>query len=186
MIIDIKKKAADKKISLPDLITRPIGRKMYECVSREFAILGEEEVVFLDFAGIKVIDSSFIDEFLIKLILDSRMRTPAFFIKLINISDIAEINIDSVFNSYYMYNNDKIAVITDRLAFNNSYFIGTLSKTEKNVIDYLKVNKAASPEEAASIIDKSVEETGKILEELYHLRVVRRGTTNKMPNYIAL
>jgi hypothetical protein len=87
MIITIAKMARELKIRTPDLITRPVGRQMYARTSEALSIIQEDETVLLDFEGIQVIDSSFIDEYIMKLLLRSRTDERPFFIKLANISD---------------------------------------------------------------------------------------------------
>jgi len=100
MVIAIKKKAEELKIKSPDLITRHMGRIMYNAIKAIVENIGDGETLVLDFDGIKVIDSSFIDEMIVKLIVDSKSAERAFYIKLKNISAIAETNIDLVFRSY--------------------------------------------------------------------------------------
>jgi hypothetical protein len=186
VIIQVKKVAADLKIRLPDLITRPMGKRVYGRISKRLEHAGEGEVVVLDFEGIKVIDSSFIDECLIRLILDSRASGRVFYIKLCNISDIAEINLDLVLNSYYMYNNEKIAVITDRVTHNNSVFLGVLSKLERDIVDYLRVNKTARLEDLAALVSAPEGKARAIVDELFRIRVVRRDGAGEAIRYAAV
>jgi hypothetical protein len=185
MIVDMKKMASELKVRLPDLITRPVGKRMYARVKKQMGIISEGEIVLLDFAGIKVIDSSFVDEFLIQLILDSRLE-PAFFLKIAGVSDTTEVNIDAVFSSFTEYNSGKIAVITDRITRNNSCYIGTLSKSDKDVIDFLHVNRRATMNDIASFSGISEEAAGAIAEELYVLRMVRREKNSGHLRYCAL
>ncbi len=174
MRVEIKKIAKDLKIALPDLITRPVGRKMYERVKKQLSVIHEDEVVLLDFEGIKVVDSSFIDEFLLRLIMDSRSSNPAFFIKLQSISDAIEINCESVFSSFRRLSEDRVAVITDRIIGNNSVYLGSLSKPERDIIDYLRVNKTVRVPEIAHYIGKSEPESEELAEVLLALRLIRR------------
>jgi hypothetical protein len=173
MIISLKKLSDELKIKIPDFITRPIGRNVYEKVRQSMSIIHEGEVVIIDFQGIRVTDLSFIDEFIVRMVLDSRKNLPEFYIKVINLSDIAVINIESVFNSYNLMNNEKIAVITDRL-INKSFFIGFLTETERDIINYLNVNKTCVVKDAAEFLQKNTAEAGKILDGLYGLRLIRR------------
>lgn len=173
MIIEIKKIARDIQVKTPDLITRPIGRKMYEKVTALMAPVGEGEVVVIDFAGIRVLDSSFIDEFLVRLITDARSGAP-FFLKLRNISPIAENNIDAVFYSYYTYNSDKIAVTSDTLTSKNCYHFGILSEEERDLLDYLRVNKRARIGDLSSFAGKEPEEIRNLMEGLFTLRLARK------------
>ncbi len=186
MVIDIRKISAELKIKLPDLITRPVGRRIYARILKQLEHAGGDEVVVLDFEGIKVIDSSFIDECIIRLIKDSRESDKRYFIKLKNISDITEINLDSVLNSYYMYNSDKIAVVTDRITRNRSCFLGTLSKEEKDIIDYLRINKIVRADELAVFMELPAEETAAIAEGLYKIRILRKDESGGSVRYIAV
>ena len=176
MIINIRQCAKDLKYKNPDLITRPIGRNLFAKVLEKLEIIGLHEIVIIDFEGIKVIDSSFIDEFLVRLILLSRDEKKPFYVKLRNISESAEINIDLVFKSYSHYNNKKIVVISDELRHNNSYFIGPLTGAEKQIIDFLKINKSARVSEIADILSLPEEETMEIMEQLFETRVIRKDT----------
>lgn len=175
MVIRIKNIARDLKIRLPDLITRSVGRRIYERARKNMSHLTDGEVVLVDFAGIQVIDSSFVDEFLLRMIEDSRGPGITFFIKLANITPIMETNIDSVFSSYRAYNDSRIAVVTESLTGSNAYYIGGLTEAERDVLDYLRINKAAHVADIASLIAKEEPEAMELLESLYALRLARRG-----------
>ena len=71
MIIKINKTAEVLKLKMPDLITRHVGRSMYDSIKKLVGNINDGETLVLDFEGIKVIDSSFIDEMVVRLILDS-------------------------------------------------------------------------------------------------------------------
>ena len=72
MVINIRKKADELKIKGPDLLTRPVGRLMYQSIRGMLEHIREGETLVLDFQNIKVIDSSFIDEMIVRLVIDSR------------------------------------------------------------------------------------------------------------------
>lgn len=186
MIIEIRKIALELKVKLPDLITRPLGRKMFGKVKNLLSHAGEKEVVILDLTGIKVMDSSFIDEFLLQLLRESRRPEGGFFIKLRNVPDIAENNIDSMLVSYHSYSDEKIAVVTDRITMHNSNFLGILSQRERDILDFLRVNKTASAEDIASLINASVLESERLADVLYSLRVIRREETSRGLRYSSL
>ena len=173
MIIDVAKLSKVEKVKLPDLITRPVGRKMYAATVEKLSVIGEGETVILDFTGIKVIDSSFIDEYIVKLILDSREKD--FYLKLRNISPISEINIDSVFNSYSNYKETRIAVAREEIGKNNRFYIGPLVERESDIMDYLRINMSAGVDDISrfSGIDFIVLKV--LLDELSLLRIVRRN-----------
>jgi hypothetical protein len=173
MIIKVAKLAREAKMKLPDLITRPVGRLLYAKMKDKLSIIGEGETVILDFENIKVIDSSFIDEFLVKLIIDA--ETVDFYIKVRNISPVSEINIDSVFNSYSNYKSGRLAVIREELGKNNRYYIGPLTEHESDIIDYLKLNHHAGVEEISRFCGMETGVLKKVLEELMKLRVIRRN-----------
>ena len=186
MVIVIKKVADELKVKLPDLITRPIGKLMYRRVSDQIRHVGSEEVVVLDFDGIKVIDASFIDEFLLRLMADSSDSTRPFFIKLRGVSEAIEINIDSVLHSCFIFNNEKKAVATDGVTANNSYFIGKLSPIEKDIVNYLRINKSAMVHDIAAFIDRDVDDTARLLEDLNGLRVIRCWRERDSVRYAAV
>jgi hypothetical protein len=173
MIINVAKTAKEIKVKLPDLITRPVGRMMYAATVEKLSIIGEGEVVLMDFVGIKVMDSSFVDEYIVKFIHDSRDRN--FYLKLRNISVIAEINIDSVFNSYSTYKISRIAVIRDEIGKNNRFYIGPLSEHESDILDYLRINQSAGIDDISRFSGIDFQKLKILLEELSVLRVIRKN-----------
>jgi len=179
MIIDVAKIAKEVKIKLPDLITRPVGRMMYAATLDKLSFAGSGETVVLDFTGIKVIDSSFIDEYIVKLVIDSREKD--FYLKLRNISAISEINIDSVFNSYSNYKEIRIAVVREEIGKNNRFYIGPLNEQERDIMDYLRMNLSAGIEDISrfSGIEPSV--LKELLNGLSILRVIRRNNGDFSP-----
>lgn len=172
MVINVLKTAKDAKVKVPDLITRPVGRIMFRKALEKLENISEEEILLLDFEGIKVTDSSFIDEFIVNLILDSAEKN--YYVKLTNISDISEINIDSVFNSYSNYNEDKIAVCRSELGRNNKYYIGPLNEHESDIIDYFRINRSADFDDISRFIGLERGAVEAIMSELFRLRLVRR------------
>ncbi len=179
MIIDVAKIAKGVKVKLPDLITRPVGRIMYAATVEKLSIIGEGETVILDFAGIKVIDSSFIDEFIVKLILDSRERD--FYLKLRNISPMSEINIDSVFSSYSNYKERRIAVAREEMGKNNRFYIGPLVEQESDIMDYLRLNLNAGIDDISRFSGIDFKILKNLLDELSLLRVIRRNNGEFSP-----
>ncbi len=186
MTIIIKKIAAELKIRMPDLITRPMGRRMYERVRDQIKMAGSEEVVVLDFEGVQVIDASFIDEFLLRLMIDSSDSEKPFFVKLRGLSDAIEINVDSVLHSYFTFNNEKKAVATESVTANNSYFIGSLTSIERDVVNYLRVNRSAVVQDIAVFIDRDADDASRLLEDLYGMRIVRRWRESDTVRYAAV
>jgi len=173
MVVQIKKVAQKIKIKSPDLLTRPVGRAMYEEIKKDLSIIKDEEVVILDFLDIRVIDSSFIDEFIIKLLNDTNNQDEKFYIKLRNISGIGEINISSVLRSYSDYDDKKMVVMTEDICLNNNFFIGELNDLEMDIINYFRVNRIASIQDIRSLTGLTAEETENILKRLNNLRIIR-------------
>ena len=186
MNIVIKKIADELNVQIPDLITRHVGKNMYFEFKEIIRDIVDGEVAVLDFSGIRVIDPSFIDEFLVKLIIDSREAKSIFYIKLSNISDIAEINIGSVFNSYYSFRKMKMAVITDRLMSNNSFYIGKLTEVERDIIGYLNINRIAASGEIADFLGRDEESASKILDELHAIRIIRKEKISNTVSYLSV
>ena len=171
MIIDVFKMAKSSKIKVPDLITRPVGRKLYAAVKEKLEYTGSGETVILDFTGIKVIDSSCIDELIVRLIQESFDRD--FYIKLRNVSPISEINIDSVFNSYSNYRDRRIAVVREELGKNNKFYIGPLSEAERDIIDYLRLNHRASVDDLTVFSGMERGMASALIDGLKSMRVVK-------------
>ncbi|MBN2158853.1 MAG: DUF4325 domain-containing protein [Spirochaetes bacterium] len=174
MIILIKSKAEKLKLKMPDLLTRPVGRVMYESISDSVADIHNGETLVLDFGGIKVIDSSFIDEMIVRLILDSQSSERPFYMKLKNLSEIAELNIDLVFRSYSNYKNKKIVVITENICHNNAFFIGPLSDQERDIVEFLRVNKSITLDDAVDFAKRPGEKVRKLLEDLHAMRAIKK------------
>lgn len=179
MIIDVSKIAKTVKVKLPDLITRPVGRIIYSVTLEKLSVIGTGETVILDFTGIKVIDSSFIDEYIVKLILNSREND--FYLKLRNISPMSEINIDSVFNSYSNYKEKRIAVAREEMGRNNRFYIGPLTEQERDILDYLRINTNAVIEDISRFSGIDFTILKNILEELASLRVIRKNNGEFSP-----
>jgi len=175
MIIEIRKIAKNIKISSPDLITRPTGKSFYSRIMKKLNDVHPGEVVILDFNAIKVLDSSFIDECLVSLLKESQRENIPFHVRLQNVSDSMESNIEFVIKSYFSMNNEKIAVSLDRMGRSQGNYIGALSEDEKDIVDFLMINKHVSAEEIASYTGFDVENTEKILDSLYAIRVIRRS-----------
>lgn len=171
--MEVKVDSLSKQITKnnPDLITRPVGRRMYKKLIDKMHIVQKGEVVILDFEKIKVIDSSFIDEFIVKLLSDS-MKTGQFYLKLRKISDIAEINIASVVKSYAQVDK-KIVVMTEDICLNNNFYIGELTSCEHDAINFIRINKRVSLEDLIAGTGMSEEMSKKTLENLIDLRLVR-------------
>jgi hypothetical protein len=179
MIIDVAKVARELKVKLPDLITRPVGRTVYAATVEKLSVIGAGETVILDFGGIKVIDSSFIDEYIVKLILDSREKD--FYLKLRNISPISEINIDSVFNSYSNYKEIRIAVAREEIGKNNRFYIGPLAEQESDIMDYLRINVNAGIDDISRFSGIDFKVLQNLLTELSILRVIRQNNGEFTP-----
>jgi hypothetical protein len=173
MVINIRKKADELKQKGPDLITRPVGRLMYQSIRTMLEHIREGETLLLDFQNIKVIDSSFIDEMIVRLVIDSRTGA-CFYVKLKNISEIAEINLDMVFRSYSNYKNKKIVVITENICQNNAFFIGPLSDHERDIVEFLRINKSITLDDIVKFSGIPREKAAGIMDELDALRVVRK------------
>jgi 6-pyruvoyl-tetrahydropterin synthase len=174
MIVNVAKKAEELHLNLPDLVTRPTGRAMYELIRKIAGKMSDNETLLLDFTGIKVIDSSFIDEMLVRLLVDSAASPRPFYVKLRNFSHIAEINIDLVLRSYSNYKNKKIVVITENICHNNAFFIGPLPDGEKDVVGFIRINKSATIEEVADFSGMPAREARKMLEGLFAMRAVKK------------
>jgi hypothetical protein len=174
MVISIRKKANELKQKGPDLITRPVGRLMYQSIRAMLEHIREGETLLLDFQGVKVIDSSFIDEMIVRLVLDSRSEKVPFYVKLKNISEIAEINIDMVFRSYSNYKNKKIVVITENICQNNVFFIGPLSDRERDIVEFLRINKSITLDDIVRFSGIQRDEVTGIMDGLDALGVVKK------------
>jgi len=172
MLINVSKMAQQLKISLPDLITRPVGRRIYAKVVKKLEFCSEGEVVILDFEGIKVIDSSFIDEFIVKLLFYAKENKDVYF-KLLNLSNIAEINISSLFETNFEFNSRRFVMVTGNICANNNFFIGELDDIEKNILDYIRVNENVTMDDLVEYLGEKKDFLLEKMSKLNSLRVVR-------------
>lgn len=101
-------------------------------------------------------------------------RPGAFYIKLKNISAIAETNIDLVFRSYSNYKNKKIVVITENICQSNVFFIGPLSDQERAVVEFLRVNRSITIDDIVTFTGRPREEVIKTMEDLDSMRAVKK------------
>ncbi len=170
MILNISKIAKSAGVKTPDLITRPIGRKVYEATEKKLLNLSDNEVIILDFERVEVIDSSFIDEFLVKLMVEPQYGNV--FLKLRNISPTIEINIESVLQAYSRYNG-RIAITKEDFGSKQKYYLGTLSHHEGDIMDYMRTNKSATLDEISNFLGISEDKTVKTLNELVDLKLIR-------------
>ncbi len=178
MIIEIKKIGKNLKITSPDLITRPTGKKFFLKIMERLEDVHAGEVVMLDFSGIKVVDASFIDECIIRLLKESQREDIPFYVKLENVSGSIESSIEFVIRSYFSTNDEKMAVAIDRMGRSQGHYIGLLSGSEKDIVDFLMVNRHVPADEIAAYTGMPVAETGKILDLLYHIRLIRKNLEN--------
>lgn len=173
MIISIQKIARDMKLTIPDLITRPMGRELYTRITKKLVNIHDGEVVFIDFAGYKVLDPSFIDEFIIRLLERSRNEQPRFHIKLSDVSETAIHNILHVMKSYREVKSKRFAVAADRL-INKHNIIGELTPEETDIIRFLSINQGTTAAEIALFLENSIEDTNTILEGMYEMGIIRK------------
>lgn len=179
MEIVINKITKKLKIQIPDLITRPIGKRIYKYISDKVENINQGEVVVIDLSEILVIDPSCSDEIIVKLINESRKDEKPFFVKLKNLSQMTEMNLSSVFDSYREFSNDRIVVITDDITSKNFYCIGEVSNIEHEIIKYLRINNQAKLSDIASFLNKSKQEIEEVLSKMYGLRIVRIDESTK-------
>lgn len=177
MILEIEKLAEKIGVFEKDLITRAVGRNLYEVSTEKLNYLTEDELLIIDFSGIKVIDSSFIDEFFIK-ILDESFKEKPFYIKVKNINEILELNINTVLQTYSRYRLYKLAVVTNDICENNSFYLGSLNKNEKEIFEYIRINKFAKFDDIKHYIDNLNDETLKNIGSLMQMRVIRQTDRN--------
>ena len=170
MIIKLKESAKSAKISESDLITRPIGKLIYNKFMERIKHISEGETVIIDFEGIKVIDFSFVDEFIIKLIDDAKNKK--FYIKLKNISEIAQKNIGAVIKSYSEYNK-KVLVITESLNINNTFYLGDMNEDESKVFNAIRINKYSTQEDIKFITQIDVEKLTESLTNLVNCNCIK-------------
>jgi hypothetical protein len=65
----------------------------------------------------------------------------------------------------------------------NAYHIGGITKPERDILDYLRINKVAPVGDIASFIAKEHAEAAELLEGLYSMRMVRRAPSGGNDRY---
>lgn len=179
MEINVKKIAEAAKIKYPDLLTRVTGRSLYDRLVKKMEFVGHDEVVILDFSGIKVMDSSFIDEFIVKFLIEAGSGERKYYGKLREISEIGQNNVESVFQSYLQFNKQRLVAVTEDLSINNKFFLGTLSALEEDIFNYIRINKLVFIEDIASALNYSSKMVDDILAEMIKLRITRQNDDGK-------
>jgi hypothetical protein len=183
MEIIVRKIAHQLKLSQTDLLTRPVGKKLYTKAVSIVENCRPEEVVVIDFSGYSVIDPSCVDEFLISLVRDSMKPEKPFFLRLSHISPTMDMTIQGVFDTYSEFSGMKIGIITEELVSRRGYYIGKVTDDEKELLSYLRITDAASPEEIARRLERDVHGIYLALEALYARRMVRKEEGSKRKGY---
>lgn len=173
MEIILKKVAESAKISSQDLITRPVGKALFREMEKRLTGIIFGEVVVLDGRGIQVMDLSFVDECIVPLIRLSRQDDKPFYLKCKNLSSISEINIDSVFESYRNYSDERLVLVCESLCYNNRFYLGSLDPLEEDVIEYLRINATLKIEDLVRFTDRPAEEMGRLVRRLDDTRALR-------------
>ncbi|MBN2436936.1 MAG: STAS-like domain-containing protein [Spirochaetes bacterium] len=176
MIISIKKIAKTLKSDSPDLLTRPTGRRFFEQAIKKLENASTDETVICDFSGIEVIDPSFVDEFIVKLIKTSQDDKKPFYIRLKNISSVVEENIRSVFTSYCEFAKTKFSVITEDITKDNTHIIGIASDTEREIIEIMRINGTMATETISKHLGLNPVDTAHILEQMHKDRLVKKDS----------
>lgn len=175
--------AKQLKISTTDLLTRPTGKRLYTKVASMIEHARAEEVVVMDFEGYSVIDPSCVDEFLIALVRDSMKPDKPFFLRLSHITPTMDMTIQGVFDTYSEFSGMKIGIITEELVSRRGYYIGKVTDDEKELLSYLRITDAASPEEIARRLERDVDRIYVALEALYARRMVRKEDGSRRKGY---
>jgi hypothetical protein len=79
-----------------------------------------------------------------------------------------------VFRSYSNYKNKKIVVITENICQNNVFFIGPLTDRERDIVEFLRINKSLSQEDIVKFTGSPPGEVAVILDGLDSLRIIKK------------
>ncbi|MBN2858480.1 MAG: hypothetical protein JXN63_08780 [Candidatus Delongbacteria bacterium] len=185
MLIKIEEFAKKAGASLPDLLTRPVARKVLSLMNEKCTMAAEEELVICDFAGIEVIDPSFVDECLITFLKKGR-QSPIYYVMLRNLSRIAQENIEGVINLYNENSQNKISILTEQLTCSNRYLIGSVYEYENEIVAFLRINGFATTNQLLSLMmAMEKEQTLQLLDSMYERGLIRK-VQNKEPGYSSL
>ena len=160
-----------------DLLTRPVGRKYYDAAAKKTKAAMQGEVVVVDFEKIRVIDPSFADEFVIKLINLSSEND--FYIRLKNLGRSAANNISSIIDSYSRFAQTELAVPVEEITESGSHFIGNLDGIKADIAEFFRINKTAGLETIINKFSITESQTEEILESLNSLRIIRKDDSGK-------
>jgi hypothetical protein len=106
-----------------------------------------------------------------------------FFLRLSHITPTMDMTIQGVFDTYSEFSGMKIGVITEELVSRRGYYIGRVTDDEKELLSYLRITDAASPEEIARRLERDVDGIYLALEALYARRMVRKDEGSKKKGY---
>jgi hypothetical protein len=150
-----------------DLITRPVGRRYYSAAMKKIDSAMKGEVVVLDFEGIRVMDPSFADEFMVKMMDASREKD--FYVRLKNLSRSTEGNVRTVLDSYADYaGRDYVLPVEEALSDGTNY-LGRMDGEAREVLDFIRVQKSVS---RALVLEK-YPGCDSLLARLETLRLIR-------------
>lgn len=172
---DLISKKSSKASS--DLLTRPVGKKYYQSAEKKISSAMNGEVVILDFADIKVIDPSFADEFVINIVKLSHSKD--FYVRLRNLTKSAQSNISAIIDSYTDFAKKDYAVAVEDLLDNGTHFLGNIGLQEKEIAEFLRINKTASTKAISDNFSFTESKTVNCLKTLEKLRIVRTDETGK-------
>lgn len=174
MVVEIKKIATSVAVTRKstDLFTRYVGKLLFQKIQEKLKHLTEHEVVVIDFDGIRSVDASFVDECIVPLLELSQTYAIPFYIKLTYITDNVEYIINQVIGM--AQDQKRYIVMTDRLCKNGCHALGSISETEKDIIEYCVINKQATAADIASFLHLSESQAQNYLMHLYGMRAVRK------------
>ncbi len=86
-----------------------------------------------------------------------------------------EVNIESVFSSYEQFNKRNIVIITEDICQNNNFYIGSLKPVEKDIVDYLRINKSTTKNELSDITGLKLDSLDILIDNLHKMRLIRFG-----------
>ena len=150
-----------------DLITRPVGRRYYSAAMKRIGSAMKGEVIVLDFEGIRVMDPSFADEFMVKMVDASREKD--FYVRLKNLSRSTEGNVRTVFDSYAEYAGREYVLPVEEALSDGTNYLGRMDRSSREVLDFIRVQKSVSRE----LVLEKYPGCASILTHLEELRLIR-------------
>jgi len=160
-----------------DLVTRPTGAAVRQCIERELAALHDGDIALLDFSQIGMMDYSCADEVVAKLLLANAHGSGTFgYVVFHGITDAHLEAIEGVLLHHGL-------ALVVHFADGAARLVGAVSDDERGTWELVRTLGAAGADDAARAAGVDVKTMGDLLATLHRRRLLRfDGAAYSAPN----